>query len=67
MPWTEMKDPADAYRVVVLNDKHDVEVGSVIQFYEDGPSYPYVHGNRLGPHSTWPDAVAAVEKAQAQT
>lgn len=46
-----------------LADEHGIVVGSVQKFFDDGPSYAWAHGNRLGAYETHDAAKAAVEAA----
>lgn len=60
MPWSPF-DAQDAHRAAVFHDAHGIEVGTVIQFYEDGPTYPAVYCRRLGAFESWEAATKAVE------
>jgi hypothetical protein len=46
--------------------RHDTreELGSVMQFYADGPAYALLVDCRLGPHETFEAAQAAVEDSK---
>ena len=49
------------HRLAKLVNDAGVELGMLMHFYKDGPSYAVLIDCRLGPHETFEQAQAAVE------
>jgi hypothetical protein len=63
MTWKRIIRGEEGALCDVLTDEHGIFIGYVQRFFDDGPSYAWAHGNRLGAYTTHQVAKAAVEAA----